>query len=168
MINFLQTYWDKLIVAAIAIYGAVLSTYTFRQNKQRDLRDQERAEREESAELTRVLLETTEMKKRLEFLDVWIWEKRVFTRKQEIMNALTAIKDFWGKNDATLRRFLGVDAKTYKALCGLYDVALQNLDNQPPPNGQGEWRGITNGNLLGYKVEQIFYYAEMELQKKRG
>ena len=168
MIPFLKTYWYNLIVAVIASYGAVLSTYTFAQNRRRERRDQEKAERDECAELTRVLWETCEMKTKVAFLDEWIFEKQVFTQKQSILDALTAIRDYWKKSDEPLRRHLGSSARTYKALRGLFDIAQQNLDNQPPPNGQGVWKGITEENLLGYKVGQLFQDAETELKMKRG
>lgn len=168
MIPFLKTYWYHLIVAVIAGYGAILSTYTFAQNRRRERRDQEKAERDECAELTQVLLETCEMKQKVAFLDEWMFEKRVFTQKQSILEALTAIRDYWKKYDASLRRHLGSSTRTYKALSGLFEVAQQNSNNQPPPNGQGVWIGVTREKFLGYTVGQLFQDAETELKKKRG
>jgi hypothetical protein len=39
MLQFIASYWDKLIVAVVAIYGAALSTYSFIHSKKKDARE---------------------------------------------------------------------------------------------------------------------------------
>ena len=38
MLQFFQSHWDKIILAAVAIYGAALSTFTFVQNRKKSRR----------------------------------------------------------------------------------------------------------------------------------
>jgi hypothetical protein len=124
------------------------------------------AAREERAELSRILHETIEVARKVSFLDEWIFKTHVFTRKREILDAIAAIKLYWRDNEASLSGFLGPKNRIYKGLDGLYKVALQNEDNQPPPSGVGEWRGtLGSGLLLGYTVTQLFDETTRELQK---
>lgn len=109
----------------------------------------------EKKEISRLVWETYELKKATGLLDEWIWEKRVFTRKPRILNALFAIKEYWKRNDAMLAHFLGESEQVYLGLHALYDLALQNEDNLPPENGSGEWKGVPHDSLNGFKVEQL-------------
>jgi hypothetical protein len=165
---YIQQNWDKILTAIIATYAAVLSTYTFLREIRRDRREEEKLNRDENTKLTRVLLETGETAKKVEFLDEWIFSKKIFSRKQAILNALIDISNYWKTNADDLSHFLATNSQTYKALSGLFDVAQQNLKNEPPPSGLGAWRGITQENLFGLTVQQIFSQAESELKRRRS
>ena len=154
MRHFIESYWDKLLVAAVAIYGAVLSTYTFF-----GIKEKERLAAR--AEISRVLWDTKEIARKVVFLDALI-DQRFFTRRQDILDALTGINEYWKKNEASLSRFLSTE--TYQPLYRLYEFVLTNEDNQPPPNGQGVW--LCPEKLLDQKVTGILENAATNLQKK--
>jgi hypothetical protein len=148
----------------IAVFALCVSIWGTRYSLRVARQALSNANLDEKKELSRLLWETTELKKSIGLLDEWIWEKRVFTRKQRILDALLEIKGYWKRNDAMLEHFLGENAQTYQALRGLYDVALQNEDNQPPGNGSGEWKGVTEETLLGFKVEQLLNSTAEQLK----
>jgi len=159
---------SRIVTPILSVAAILLSVRATRIAAKQSRLAHEKAAQEERAELARVLWESTEMAKKVGFLDEWIFKRRIFTRQQAIIDALATIRDYWKKNDESLRGYLGSESRLYQALRGLYDVALQNEDNQPPIEGYGEWRGITQTNLLGYTVSQLFYDVPAELQKKRG
>lgn len=167
MLVFLGHYWDKVLVAIVSVYGAVLSTYTFLQSRKRDHRELEERKKESDTDIAAALWEMRELSRSVAFLDEWIFEKSIFTRKTEILDALARIKTYWKQHEDTLRTTLGKDSRIYIALRGLYDIALQNEANQPPPDGRGQWRGITQENLLGYTISTLVDEAARELERRR-
>jgi hypothetical protein len=157
-------------VTAVSMFGGFLATFGGHKSKPSaaDVLALEAADQSARETLALLLHEIEEIERQVSFLDVWIWEKQVFTRKQVILDALKGIREFWKRNDERLRGILGADSVAYRVLCGVYDIALQNEHNQPPPDGSGEWRGVTQSNLQGYRIAQAFQYAREELQRKRG
>jgi hypothetical protein len=151
------------VVAVAALVVSILGTKNALRVANKALA---KAEKDEKYELANLLWQTKELCNKVKFLDEYIYKQNLFTRREDILEALAAIRKYWVDNGAALGFHLGKDGRTYKIFRGLYEVALANENNQPPPNGQGEWRGITQENVMGNTVEQIIFYATTELERK--
>ena len=125
-----------------------------------------KADKEEKYELSTLLWKTKELRGKVTLLDDYIFKQGLFTRRQEILDALTVIKRYWVENGAAMEHHLGKENRTLQSFRGLYEIALANEQNQPPPNGQGTWRD--HYKLSGYTVEQVVTYAIDELARKNG
>jgi hypothetical protein len=151
------------LISVIALFVAVIGTRDAKRIANLAL---SKADKDEKYEISALLWATKELLPKVKILDDYIFKNRVFTRRQAVLDALEVIKKYWTENGAAIAHHLGKENREYKTLRGLYEIALENENNQPPPNGMGEWRGITPDHLHGLEVEQIVRYAVDELEKK--
>ena len=98
-------------------------------------------------------------------LDEWIFDKKIFTIKERVLNSLDTIITYWMNNELVLHENLKHQPELLKAVEGTYQFARLNKGNETPPKGSCNWKEIEQ--LKGMKLEAIFTKVEEELKNKK-
>jgi len=149
-----------VLAAAATLVGVWLGVQEWRRKKAE-------ANRHRDAELSRLISATAEVRERVGILDVWIWEKRMFTRKQGILEALEHLCHYCKENDEPLRRLLGADSPPYKSLRSYFGASLKNQGRHDLPGGSGDWIGIDNTHM-GLTLDRLFMEIRTTLEQIRN